>query len=670
MQYGIYDPETVKDDSPIFQHPTTNAPTSYKDLLNMSQKVTNGTNTILCLPMSGIHAFNFGSTPKYDDLYLNTRLHKKIHVQDLFKMGLINHVQLQNIEQGVMSLAETEKMVKTFLNGDPPISGVLYNNETLNLYQAYNRDLLAQTTFIDLLEAQVSSIGHIVDPTTGILHNLDNALQLNLFDKFSLDTLNRARKAIQGFHDPLSGNLLSLYEAIKEGYVAEVRAIKNLEAQLATGGIMDTSLGIRIPVSKAVQRNLIDQKLVNRFKDSSRTGDGKYIDPNTHEINLTYLDLIKRTVTDRSNDAVLLVINKKAVLQNQNQSNNNNHNSSHNHYENSNNSTHKYPENNDHNNNTNDENNDQNNENNNSTNQNHSNMDDSNSIIPDNTSTTTTSKNNYDMSNLSNHENENANSGSPRVPKRRKQRKRKIVIVDTTTGEEISIKLAYERGIIDEKIFNELSAQQGIYQKDNHSGNENVRNPFSSNASIVKSTSTTGSPRKSVLGKMIGTSLTAAAQMNSKQSENDLKDKLKQLQIINEKQVCIAGILDVSIGADPTLKALTIRKAREKHLIDDTTALRLLEAQAATGGIIDDEGCRYNLKEARSLDLITNKDVLRLDEAEKSYYGFKDRLTGKMFSISEALRRGKVSYDICTRMMEYQVATGKYFYRLVCVYSS
>merc|ERR1711879_479810 len=92
---------------------------------------------------------------------------------------------------------------------------------------------------------------------------------------------------------------------------AEGRAVKLLEAQLATGGIVDIHIGMRIPMGKAIERGLCDNRLLSKFKDSSRSGDGKYTDPNTNETNLTYLDLIKRTVTDRENNTVLLVINQK-----------------------------------------------------------------------------------------------------------------------------------------------------------------------------------------------------------------------------------------------------------------------------------------------------------------------------------------------------------------------
>merc|ERR1712228_666806 len=150
--------------------------------------------------------------------------------------------------------------------------------------------------------------GQITDPLTGKNYGLKDAKAQGLIDDRDFDVANRATKAVFGFPDPLNpGRVCSLFEAVKEGYVAEGRALKLLEAQLATGGIYDINKGIRVPISTALKRSLCDSRFINKFKDLSRTGEGKYTDPNTLENNLTYLDLIKRTVTDRTNNAVLLV---------------------------------------------------------------------------------------------------------------------------------------------------------------------------------------------------------------------------------------------------------------------------------------------------------------------------------------------------------------------------
>ena len=62
------------------------------------------------------------------------------------------------------------------------------------------------------------------------------------------------------------------------------------------------------------------------------------------------------------------------------------------------------------------------------------------------------------------------------------------------------------------------------------------------------------------------------------------------------------------------------------------------------------------------MNLIDSKDRNRLDDAEKAFFGYKDRLSGKFVGVCQALKHGKVSYDIGTRLMEYQIASGKFFF--------
>jgi len=218
---------------------------------------------------------------------------------------------------------------------------------------------------------------------------------------------------------------------------------------------------------------------------------------------------------------------------------------------------------------------------------------------------------------------------SKQQSKRRKQRKRKIVVVDSNTGEEISIKVALERGIINEQVYEELAAQQGRYSNKSHA---------------------LGTP-----GSV--PNVTQAAQLNAGISAEELKERLKRLKI-DDKDPVVAGCLDISFGAEHTMKGLTLAEAKERGLIDDTTTLRLLEAQACTGGLIDGESKRHTLQDAVQIGLIDQKQINRLIDAERAYAGFNCDRTGKKLSVAEALKRGMVSYDIGTRLMEYQVATG------------
>ena len=284
MQEGIHDPDLVDESMAIFTHPNSELGTSYQNLLKECQRMyapqnrqTNSTiNSTLVLLPTNIATSSGENVLNILNHQMTTSLGRKVSIGDLKDADLISDTTITSIENGRISIETAEKMLKTFLIGDPAISGVLYNNESLSLMQAYDKGILPQAMYIELLEAQIASTGLLTDPATGKLHQVEEAKSLGLVDDINADSLGRARKAIVGHVDPLSGKLCSLFQAIREGYVAEGRALKLLEAQLATGGIIDTNLGFRIPISKAVERGLCDQRLLQKFKDSSRSGDGKY----------------------------------------------------------------------------------------------------------------------------------------------------------------------------------------------------------------------------------------------------------------------------------------------------------------------------------------------------------------------------------------------------------
>ena len=56
---------------------------------------------------------------------------------------------------------------------------------------------------------------------------------------------------------------------MKRGLIADTRAIRLLEAQIATGGIIDPRQHHRVPINVAFRRGLFDQDLNDRLEDTS-----------------------------------------------------------------------------------------------------------------------------------------------------------------------------------------------------------------------------------------------------------------------------------------------------------------------------------------------------------------------------------------------------------------
>ena len=78
--------------------------------------------------------------------------------------------------------------------------------------------------------------------------------------------LLRAERAVHGYKTRLSDEKLSTFEAMERGLVVEDSAIKMLEAQIATGGVIDVRNNHRLPIDWALKRNLINERIYRVLK--------------------------------------------------------------------------------------------------------------------------------------------------------------------------------------------------------------------------------------------------------------------------------------------------------------------------------------------------------------------------------------------------------------------
>ncbi|PKU31976.1 hypothetical protein llap_17720 [Limosa lapponica baueri] len=97
--------------------------------------------------------------------------------------------------------------------------------------------------------------------------------------------------------------------AMKKELIVKEHAIRLLEAQIATGGIIDPVNSHRIPVEVAYKRGYFDKKMNLILSDPSDDTKG-FFDPNTHE-NLTYLQLKEKCITEPSTGLCLLPLNSR-----------------------------------------------------------------------------------------------------------------------------------------------------------------------------------------------------------------------------------------------------------------------------------------------------------------------------------------------------------------------
>uniref|UniRef100_A0A672NLW5 Desmoplakin n=1 Tax=Sinocyclocheilus grahami TaxID=75366 RepID=A0A672NLW5_SINGR len=117
---------------------------------------------------------------------------------------------------------------------------------------------------------------------------------------------------------------------------------------------------------------------------------------------------------------------------------------------------------------------------------------------------------------------------------------------------------------------------------------------------------------------------------------------------------CIAGIYDEANDC-----ALPIYQAMKEGLLRPGTTLELLEAQAASGFIIDPTNNEYyTVEEACKKGLVGVEFKDKLLSAERAVTGYKDPGTNKMISLFEAIERGLIEKGHGIRLLEAQIASG------------
>uniref|UniRef100_A0A8C9V3J9 Desmoplakin n=1 Tax=Scleropages formosus TaxID=113540 RepID=A0A8C9V3J9_SCLFO len=117
---------------------------------------------------------------------------------------------------------------------------------------------------------------------------------------------------------------------------------------------------------------------------------------------------------------------------------------------------------------------------------------------------------------------------------------------------------------------------------------------------------------------------------------------------------CIAGIYDEAKN-----RTVSFYKAMKEGLLRPGTTLELLEAQAASGFIIDPVNNQYlTVEEATQKDLVGREFKDKLLSAERAVTGYKDPLTGTIISLFQAMEKGLIEKGHGIRLLEAQIASG------------
>ncbi|XP_077450686.1 LOW QUALITY PROTEIN: desmoplakin-B [Stigmatopora argus] len=540
-------------------------------------------------------------------------LRSQVSVIDLVNAKLLEPSDIDELKEGRLTSQDIEYRLRSYLGRSTCIAGVFdeASDKVMTFYEGMKCGLLRSETALELLEAQAAS-GFIVDPLNNVHLTVSDAYNIGLFGSECLDTLLLSERAVTGYKPPGTGKIISLFQAIKRGLVVKGHGIRLLQAQIASGGIIDPEHSHRIDANVAYSKGHLDE--------DEDVASKVFCDPNTDE-NLNYSDLKKRCITNVKTGLILLPIvdkekqeaTKKNTLRRKRVK-----------------------------------------------------------IVDPQTNKEMTVCEAYDKGyidhttymDLAQQECEweeittTASDGSKR-----------FVIIDRKTGREYDLSELLEKKVIDESLLDQYRSRvitlthfvDVITEK-----TASIANNPTSHASLpdsVSSSSIVISKSVSSLTKM-STKMPPIIKEQSFTTSTGSQDSSETLNQISGASITLTSPVESVDEKDPvgaifdteTLEKISITAALNCGILDAITAQRLLEAQACTGGIINPEnGHRLSIQEASRQGIITDDMANRLKPAQKAFIGFEDLKEGKKMS---AVREIWLPYEAGQRFLEFQFETG------------
>lgn len=124
--------------------------------------------------------------------------------------------------------------------------------------------------------------------------------------------------------------------------------------------------------------------------------------------------------------------------------------------------------------------------------------------------------------------------------------------------------------------------------------------------------------------------------------------------VVEDVNSPIAGLWDIT-----QKKRLSVLQGFQQGLTDRATTLRLLEAQACTGGICDpSSGEKFTLTNALKRGLLDESLAQQLQQFEQAFNGINHPKTAKTLSIPQAVQESLFPRDAGFRCIEFQLLTG------------
>ena len=140
-----------------------------------------------------------------------------------------------------------------YLNGDTPVGGVM-DVETQNTHsvsEAFDKNLISKKQAIMMLEAQACT-GAMINPVSGDKLSVEDAVAQDVVSSRFKKHLLLAEQSVHGY-EATSGQVLSLFDAMKLGLVPQGMAYRIMEVQFVTGGLICPRRRHRVPTNVAIE---------------------------------------------------------------------------------------------------------------------------------------------------------------------------------------------------------------------------------------------------------------------------------------------------------------------------------------------------------------------------------------------------------------------------------
>ncbi|XP_035848625.1 desmoplakin-like [Sander lucioperca] len=226
----------------------------------------------------------------------------------------------------------------------------------------------------------------------------------------------------------------------------------------------------------------------------------------------------------------------------------------------------------------------------------------------------------------------------------------RVSVVSTSCGIEMSAYEAFKGRHIDKRTYLFLSQQESEWQE---------KSIVDQNGSPLHIITDVKSGRQLCLESALSQRFLEISEIENYRigllSIYEIADIIfSRMVVVEDVNSPIAGLWDIT-----QRKRLSVLQGFQQGFTDRATALRLLEAQACTGGICDpSSGEKVTLSEALKRGLLDEALNQQLQQFEQAFNGIVHPKTLKTLSITQAVQEILIPKDAGFRCIEFQLLTG------------